>query len=181
MRLAIRLFLALLIVYFGIKSFRLESGGYSVGIFTGLYDMPYAILLLVTLAMILIDGSSYRAYRSFLQYGFTAMGLFFVILTGIKKWQHYRIGQADQVLQAANFPGAEHVMKFEFKRTGKFRLTEYKPGGKIVYFGSYRRTGDTFRITGSNFRDSAGRLPRSGVLHGDTLLWDGFEPMKAGQ
>jgi hypothetical protein len=177
MQLAIRLALTLMILYFGIKAFRLENGDFNLGIFYQLEHLPFVVLLLVTLAVVMIDITSRKENKSIFHYSVSAIGLLFVGVIMVKKLQHNRIDSQPTLIRVENIPGAQAVMRIDFKAGGRFRLIRYDPLGQTMFYGNWHRKGDSIIIGSANFEGDPGQFPKAGRIQGDTVFWNNAERM----
>ena len=74
-------------------------------------------------------------------------------------------------------PKARNVWTFDFKKTGRFKLTDYNLFGQTLYYGWYTTDGNNITIKKSNYDGEENNFPKEGIIKGDTVFWRGADTM----
>lgn len=166
-----RIIIGIIIIWVGVKAVIQAFGGYELGLFHELQYIPFALLIIFTIAAFLLDSTYYKLDNKIYQYSVSFIGFVFGVIVVFKILQHNSIDNSKTVLQVSNLPGATNVLTFEFKNNNKFRLTEYYMMGQTVYYGKYAKRNDTLNILETNYNDYTKKLSKKGIIKVDTVFW----------
>lgn len=172
-----RLVIAISLIWFGIKAVQQTFNGIEHGIFPLLENLPLVLLLIFTFGAFLTDRYHYSYDKKLYQYITTGIGFIFCGFVLFRHIQFTVIYFSKTVLQVTNLPGANNVLKFEFKKNNQFRLEEINLLGETVFYGRYEKKNDTIFIGVNNYNGPINKLPLKGVIIGDTVYWHKFDTM----
>src|SRR5437773_9690824 len=102
MRPYLRILVGLLLLFFGYKAVRQEFGGYDVGIFSEFNYFPFALVIILTIATLLLDTSYIKIDRKLYQYSFSFIGLTLCLIVFFKIIQRNSIDSSKTVLKVVN-------------------------------------------------------------------------------
>jgi hypothetical protein len=177
MRPYFRIAIGLIILWLGIKAIRQVLGGYDLGLFHQFQYIPFALLIIFTIAALLLDTTYYKLDKRLYHYLTSFFGLTLCAIVIFKIVQNNSVDNSETVLQVSNLPGATNVLIFEFKNNNKFRLTEYDRLRQTVYYGRYNKQNDTLFLRDNNYNGYVKQLPKTGTIKADTVLWTNFDTM----
>jgi hypothetical protein len=177
MRPYFRIIIGLIIIWLGIKSVRQVFGGYDLGLFHQFQYIPFAFLIIFTIATFLLDTTYYKLNKIIYQYAVSFIGLAFIAIVIFIIIQHNSVDNSKTVLQVSNLPGATNVLTFEFKNNNRFRVIEFDRSRQTVYYGKYDKQNDTLNILETNYTGYVKELPKTGVITADTVFWNKFDKM----
>ena len=177
MRLYFRIAIGLIIIWFGIKAIRQAFDGYELGLFHQFQYIPFALLIIFTLAVLHLDTTYYKLDNRLYQYVTSFVGLTLCGIVIFKIIQRNSVDNSETVLQVSSLPGAKNVLNFEFKTNSKFRLTEFDRLGQTVYYGKYDKFNDKLFIRDNNYNGYLKELPKTGTIKSDTVYWTKFDTM----
>jgi len=173
----IRVFIILLTIALGIIVVRQEFGPYELGFLSEFNYIPFLLLAILTITSLLVDTAYFKRFKNPYHYLNSAIGLTFCLLALFKITQRHLIDNSKTILEVTNMPGATNVLRFEFKDTNRFRLTESDLFGQTIFYGRYTKQVDTLKITESNYNGQAIELPKTGLIKIDTVFWNKFDTM----
>ncbi|MCG2617756.1 hypothetical protein LZZ85_25870 [Terrimonas sp. NA20] len=168
---AFRFILLVLILYFGVTALKIEFSVLKIGLFDVFADLPFVILCLVTTAVIFLDAKYFAGNRKWYQLVSSMVGIVFtgIILKG--KAERFATNNSPVVMRMHHIAGNDPVFSLELKKNGCFRLSEANMFGQSIYYGNYKRAGDSIHLFRYDHAD-VDKLPRIGFLRGDTVTWN---------
>lgn len=172
-----RILVGVLIVWCGIYAVKQAFEGYDLGLMSEFQYIPFVLLIILTVVALRLDASFYKVDKKIYQYAVSFIGFSFFAIVIVKTIQNIAIDNSKTVLKISNLPGATNVLTFDFKDNGKFRLTEFDMLGRTIYYGNYLRSNDTIKVYSSNYNGYAKKLPKIGMIKGDTAYWNNFDTM----
>src|SRR4051794_1723601 len=119
MRHFFRILIGLMIIWFGIKAVRQVFGGYELGLFNHVQYIPFALLIIFTIATVLTDTTYYKLDNKIYQYIISFVSVTFCGIVIVKMIQHNSIDNSKTIFKISNMPGALNVLTFEFKNNNK--------------------------------------------------------------
>jgi len=148
-----------------------------LGLFHEFQYIPFALLIIFTVATCLLDTTYYKLDKRLYQYLTSFIGVTLCGIVTFKTIQQNSVDNSETVLQVSNLPGATNVLTFEFKTNKKFKLTEYDRLGQTVYYGKYDKLNDILFIGDNNYTGYVKQLPTTGTIKADTVYWTNFDKM----
>jgi hypothetical protein len=177
MRPYLRTLVGLLLIFFSYKAIRQEFGGYDAGIFSEFNYLPFALVIIWTIVILLLNTSYFKVDRKLYQYSFSLIGLTTCVVVCFKIIQRTSIDTSKTVLKVVNKAGAKNVWQFNFKDSKHFTLADYNLFGHTIYYGEYLKQGDTLKIIESNYNGDVKEFPKTGIIKADTIYWSKFDTM----
>ena len=163
----------ILTLCFGVTAINFEFGRQELGLFDELKQIPFVILCILTILLAIVDYKSFRTRKTFLNFLPTFLAVLFLGMTIYKKI----INNKRTVLKVVNQSGAKNVLEFDFKKNNNYVLTEVNLLGQDVYYGKYKRNGDTIYLLTNSYNDEIKTMPKFGIISHDTLFWYMFDTM----
>ncbi|MGG9960441.1 hypothetical protein [Ferruginibacter sp. SUN106] len=177
MKIFIRILLLLLVIFLGVIGIILEFGGNEIGFMSYFKYLSALCLLSIGIITFFVEWNNYRKNKKLLEFSVTCIALLFcsVIFYAIAKRSF--IENTTVFTKVSNLPAAKNRMTFEFREYHNLKLIEYSGSILTVYYGKYKRNGDTISIKESNYDGYVKKLPAFGVIRNDTMFWNKFDTM----
>ena len=177
MKTTLRIILTILTLGFGVASINHEIGRQELGLFDQLKQIPFVTLCILTMLLAIVDFKSFRTSRTFLNFIPTFLAVLFLSVTIYKKIERNAIASERTVLKVVNQAGAKNVLQFDFKEHDNYVLTESNLLGRDVYYGKYKKNGDTIYLLTNPYDGEIKTMPEFGIISHDTLFWYMFDTM----
>jgi hypothetical protein len=166
-----RFILFALILYFGISALKIEFSVLQIGLFDVFNDIPFVTLSLVTVAVVFTDAKFFAKTRKWYEFTSSVLGLVFIGIVLKGKVERYAINTSPGILFLQHIPGNYPVFSLELKKNGCFKLHDANMFGETIYYGDYKRSGDSIYLVRYKSEDKD-QLPRTGFIRGDTVSWN---------
>ena len=167
----------ILTLCFGIASINHEFGRQELGLFDELKQIPFIALCILTILLAIIDYKCFRTSKTFLNFLPTFLALLLLSVTVYKKIIRTNIDNEKTFLKVVNQAGAKNVLEFDFKKNNNYVLTEVNLLGRDVYYGTYKKNGETIYLLTNSYDGEIKTMPRFGKISHDTLFWHKFDTM----
>jgi hypothetical protein len=173
-----RVILVILIIWLGFKAIQQTIEAESFGPFTWFQYGFFAVLAVVTIAVMVLETNYYRHNRRITQYIVSFSGVVFCSIAIANIMHRNSIDSAKTVLRVSTMPEAGTVLLLELKEEGYMKMTEYELLEKTIYYGRYELNNDTLKIAELSDKGlSLNPIPYTGVIRNDTVHWDKLETM----
>lgn len=176
MRQSFRIIILALLLFFGYRAIANAFGTQRVGVFSEFDYIPLVLIIVLTIVSFVIEWRHFMVEKKVSQLVVGLIGIVLICIVSGKLLQYHFIKNRQTILLVSNKAGANNVLTYDFKRGGRFVLTDYDLFGHDEYIGRYDKERDTIQILSSNYRGNL-RLPKTGTIIKDTMFWNGFDTM----
>ena len=177
MKIGLRLILAVLIVFVGVRSILQELKGHELGLFSEFQYLPFLFLAILTIIAFFFDTRHFKVDKKIYRLVPSFVGLLFCIIVIARMMHRNSIENSLTILKASSKAGATDVQTFDFQEQGNLQITEYYKFGQTVYYGKYLKLNDTLKVLNSNYAGFAKDFPKVGLMKNDTLYWNNGDYM----
>lgn len=176
MRPQIRAILFILLLPLGYVALSHEFGTIDNHVFSEFKYLPFLLVTGISLTSIRNDLKSYVDQNKIRHFSVTILSAIICCIVVFKILQRTSIVNSKTLLEITNMPGAKNVLTFDFKEDGKFVFLEYDLLGHTTSYGTYKKQRNQVMIISTNYNGEL-KLPKTGLLVGDTMLWNNFDTM----
>lgn len=171
-----RIILFMLICWCGYSAFRqtlsTQAAPFKI---SGHYNLFLLVILSVT--AIIFDIKAYRSYPKLFQFYSSIAGIFFCTVFFVRLITFNSIEKARTIFKASTKTGVKNILSIQFKENGYLKVEALHGPGMNVYYGKYFQDKDTVIIFQTNYDNLAEKLPFSGIIWQNLLLWKNGDTM----
>jgi hypothetical protein len=173
-----RIILFILICWFGYNAVRHTFEGYYAGLLALFQHFNLFVLIVLSVAALASDITSYRSYPKLFQFYSSLAGLFLCAVVFFRIISFNKIDTAVTLMTVSSKAGSPAVLEMEFKEKGYLRIKEFSRLGQDIYYGKYYQQHDSIVITETNYEKFAFKLPLAGHIDSGMVIWNGVDTMK---
>jgi hypothetical protein len=173
-----RIILFIFICWFGYFAFRQTLGAQQQGLFGGFQYFYLVILIVLSLSAIVSDIAAYRSYSKWFQFYSSITSLLLCALIFFRLATFNKIETSKTIFTVSTKANSQNVLSIQFKENGYLRIEEFSRLGQDIFYGRYYQNRDTIFVTQTNYELFAQKLPFTGIMEGNLLIWNNNDTMR---
>ncbi len=173
-----RIILFILICWFGYHAFRQTLMAQQQGLFGGFQHFYFIILIVLLIAAIASDTIAYRSYSKWFQFYSSITSVLLCALIFFRLITFNKIEKSKIIFTASTKAGFQNALSIQFKEKGYLRIEEFSRLGQDIFYGRYYRNKDTIVVAQTNYDGIAQKLPFTGIMKGNLLIWNNNDTME---